>query len=109
MRTYADLTKKAVLKRNADMIVIKNCRKKTSINSMTGKPFSMIIYRNEWGSWVAEEIYLYEDFEDNYYYLFESIEIVNGQRYAVFPSTIRDFLNDCEDYAMGKKEDFRVF
>lgn len=108
MRSYANLNKKAVIKKGTEIIIIKDTKVPSSINGMSGKPYSLILTKDYINGWVAEEICLYEDYEDNYYYLFESIEKVNSKRYATNSSFIRTMLANCEDYAMGKKEDFRI-
>ncbi len=107
MRSYADLSKKAVIKKGTEVIVIKNTIMPSSINGMTINPYSLVLEKDGNG-WIAEKIYLYEDYEDNYYYLFEAIEKADSKQYRAFTSFVRDMLANCEDYAMGKKEDFRI-
>ena len=109
MNTYADMNKKPVIKRGTEAIVIKNCKIETSLNSGNNPASFLIVRDNLYDEWIIQEINLFEDFKENYYYLFESIEILNDIKYRIAPSTIRILLSNCEDYAMGKEEDFRIF
>ena len=66
----------------------------------------MIFYKED-NQWISEEIDFFEDYEDNYYYLYESFEFLNGHKYHAFPNFIRECLNNCESSVQGKKSNFR--